>query len=212
MLLGLYVIVVIGLLGVSYSYNMMLPGWLFPITALGDQLFWTILVLVITVLSQTLFILVAGTINLCRPVQRRRLLVPVIIASLMMTILVGALTVSIAELLDADGGDWLIYVFWIIVGLSWIAWSVVFFIRYRDTERYKILRSLVCAIIAGSLVELLAAIPSHIIVSRRAGCFVGIFTVFGISAGIAVMLWAFGPGIIILFLHEKRKRELQQGI
>jgi len=28
--------------------------------------------------------------------------------------------------------------------------------------------------------------------------------------GIAVMLWAFGPGIILLFLYERHRKELQQ--
>ena len=208
LLLGLYIGVITGLLGTAYSAN--LPSWLPPWETFQVELFWIIFVLVITVVSQGLFIFGAGTINLCRPIRRRRLVVPVIIASLMMTVLVAALFVSIAELLHVDGENWFIYGFWIIIGLSWIAWSIVFFIRYRDTERYKTLRNLISIIIAGSLIELLAVIPSHIIASRRPGCFVAWLTASGIIGGIAVMLWAFGPGIILLFLHEKHKAELQR--
>ena len=206
-LLGLYIAVVIGLLGMSYSGSM--PHWMFlSVNALSGELFWTIFVIAITFISQAVFILIPGTINLCRPIRRRRLVAPVIIASLMMTVLIIALFVSIIELLNIGGASWLNYVSFLIIGLSWIGWGIVFFIRYKETERYKALKGLISTMIAGSLIELLAAIPSHIIVSRRPGCFVGIGTACGIGGGIMVMLWAFGPGIILLFLREKRKAEL----
>ena len=50
-------------------------------------------------------------------------------------------------------------------------------------------------LLAGSLAELLASIPSHLIVRRRPGCFVGIGTMMGIMAGVYVMLFCFGPMI-----------------
>ena len=197
-LLGLYIAIIIGLLGMSYRHGESLNG----------KLFWPLFILVVTVLSQALLIFGAGTVNLCTPIRPRRLVLPVIVAAVMMTVLVAALCHSLAELLYLDDIDWIVYVFWIIVGLSWILWSIVFFIMYRDTERYKTLRNLVATLIAGSLIELLVAIPSHIIVIRRPGCFVGLMTACGIIGGIFVMLWAFGPGIIFLFLREKRKAEL----
>jgi len=80
------------------------------------------------------------------------------------------------------------------------------------TERYKTLRNFITTMLAGSLLSLMVSIPSHIIVSRRPGCFVGMMTSLGISSGIFVMLWAFGPGIIILFLREKRKTELRKNV
>jgi hypothetical protein len=38
------------------------------------------------------------------------------------------------------------------------------------------------------------------------------FTGLGVSSGITVMLWAFGPGIILLFLRNKHRRESRQKI
>jgi hypothetical protein len=35
-------------------------------------------------------------------------------------------------------------------------------------------------------------------------------TGLGVSGGIAVMLWAFGPGIILLFLRERHRRESKE--
>ena len=41
--------------------------------------------------------------------------------------------------------------------------------RLRDKPRYTVLRKLSTWIFAGSLAELLATVPSHVIVSRRPG-------------------------------------------
>jgi len=204
--MGLYIAILIGLFGAAYSGNF--PDWLL-LYSLQGELLWTLLVLAITVVSQAIFILVPGTINLCRPIRRGRLVAPVIIASLMMALLVGAVIISIMGLLDVQGEDWFVYPFWIAIGLSWIVWGIVFFIRYKDTGRYKTLKKLISTIITGSLIELLIAVPSHLIVTRRGGWLVDLLTACGITGGIAVMLWAFGPGIILLFLYERQKKELQ---
>ena len=190
--LVLYIAVIIGLSGLA---------------SLQDDFFWILFLLIITIISQVLFIFGAGTTNLCAPVRPRRLILPVIIASLMMTVLIVALFFSLSELLYVGLSD---CIFWITIGLSWIAWSIVFLIWHRNTERYKTLRNLISTMIAGSLLELLATVPSHIIVSRRPGCLVGMSTSVGITGGIVVMLWAFGPGIILLFLCEKRNAELHR--
>jgi len=80
----------------------------------------------------------------------------------------------------------------------------VFFVRYKDVNRYGTAKGLVSTILAGSLLELFVTIPSHMVVSRRPGCFVGLLTSYGITSGIVVMLWAFGPGIVLMFLRRKR--------
>ncbi|MBN1384827.1 MAG: hypothetical protein JW983_08105 [Elusimicrobia bacterium] len=204
-LLGLYIAVIIGLFGMAYAGKDL--AFLDPLATLKGKPFWTFFVFAITIISQLLFIFGIGTIDLCRPVRRRRLIAPVIIVSFMMAILVVALYFSMIELVELkiDNEHWFEYSFFIVMGLSWIIWGIIFFIKYKDIERYKVLKKLISTVIAGSLIELLAAVPSHIIVSRRPGCFVGILTACGISGGIIVMLWAFGPGIIFLFLREKYK-------
>ena len=188
----LYIAIVAGLFGFSFLQNEW-PG---------------VLLLVVAVVSQILFVFGAGTTNLCEPIRPRRLLIPVIVASLAMTVLVVGLICALIELADVDGNDWFTYVFWGVIGLSWIGWSIVFFIWQRRKERYKVIRNLISTLLAGSLIELMVSIPSHIIVSRRPGCLVGIGTAIGIICGVGVMLWAFGPGIILLFLKERRKEEL----
>ena len=203
--LTLYIAIIVGLFGMAYMGT--LPEWFFFLEGLHKELFWTVLLLVLTIGSQALFIFGSGTINLCQPIRRRRLVIPVIIATFMMAVLVAGLFLSLMELFEMEGNDWSQYVFWIILGLAWAGWSIAFFLECVDTDRYTTVRNLISVILAGSLIELLVAVPSHLIVSRRPGCFVGIMTAMGISGGIAVMLWSFGPGVILLFLREKRDTE-----
>jgi hypothetical protein len=201
-LLILYVAIIAGLLGMTYYHG----------EEPDVRAIITIFLFVVTVIAQTVFILGAGTANLCTPIRKRRLVIPVIIASVMMTVLIAGITLSLGELIFEKPGGWFNYFFWIVIVISWLVWSVIFFIWGMKTERYKTLRNFISTMLAGSLLSLMVSIPSHIIVSRRPGCFVGLATALGISSGIFVMLWAFGPGIIILFLREKRKAQLQQNV
>lgn len=207
--LALYATIVLGLFATAYVTALPLPGWLWPLEGLRGHTFWTISVLLVTVVSQALFVFGAGTVNLCRPVRKRRLFVPVVIASLMMTVLIYACFCSLTELFRI-GNKELTAWGWALIPLSWLGWGFGFFVTYRKEDRYGIARKLVLAVLGGSLVELLVSIPSHIIVSKRPGCLVGLLTGIGITGGLAVMLWAFGPGIVLLFLRDRHKRESRQ--
>jgi len=114
--LGFYVAIVAGLLGIAYAG--LLPPWLFPLEGLKSNSSLTTFVLLVTLGSQALFVFSAGTINLCRPTPRRRLLAPVIIASLMMTALVGATFVSLIELFKVDDEPTTAWIFWALIGIS----------------------------------------------------------------------------------------------
>ena len=194
-LLGLYVALVGSLVGVLMFVNR------------GDRL-PVVIALSIMLIAQLLFILGAGTADLCKPIRRRRLWLPVAVSSAMLAVLAAAGMLATSELIDLPGGRWQERVFWVLLPANWLVWGVLLFIYTRHVTRFRAIQRMVSVALAGSLLELLSTIPSHIIVSRRPGCLVGICTMIGIVGGIYVMLWAFGPGVVLLFLRERRQREL----
>ena len=179
----------------------------------GDRLFLLILG-VLTLGCQLLFIFGGGTVHLCQPIRKRRLWMPALVAALMFGVLAGCLFWALGELFYLDSrlqDDTFGVLFWGIVIANWLFWFLLFFLATRRWQRMKVLGRITGALIAGSLAELLAAIPSHMIVSRRPGCFVGIYTMLGIVAGVYVMLFAFGPGIALLFLRPRYRQEQIEG-
>ncbi len=167
----------------------------------------------VLVVAQAIFIFGAGTIQLCRPIRKRRLILPVAVSALLMTLLAAALFVSLLELFEVEGsGDatltWL--TFWSILLLGWIGWGFLLFAYTRKLARFKAISRLAKVLLAGSLAELLATVPSHILVSRRPGCLVGLFTMLGIIAGVCVMVFSFGPMIVLLFLRPRYRREREE--
>jgi hypothetical protein len=169
----------------------------------------------VMLVAQALLIFGSGTIALCRPIRRRRLLLPVFVAATMMALLLTGLCSALWELLYLDSSqyeDFYGFAAFGLIGLSWLGWGVLLFARLRDKPRYTVLRKLTTYIFAGSLAELLATVPSHVIVSRRPGCLVGIGTAIGIIAGCAVMIFSFGPAIAVLFLRPRWRAETAEGI
>src|SRR5439155_5826227 len=87
----------------------------------------------------------------------------------------------------------------------WGVWFVVFsrFAAAHAPESLvnRAARWLLC----GSILELLIAVPSHIMVRRRDDCCARVSTFWGIATGISVMLIAFGPAVFLLFAQRMRR-------
>ena len=157
-------------------------------------------------LTQVFFILVAGPPDYLAPTHHRRLILPALIAGFMMLVLVVGMCVSALELLHLEPSRSAVPYFVAAWAAVWLGWAVVFFIHCRRLDGFTVVRRLIKWLLAGSLLQLLSTVPSHIVVTRRPGCLVGMWTAGGICAGLYVMIWAFGPGIFLLFRAETRKR------
>ena len=101
---------------------------------------------------------------------------------------------------DSGGGD-IGGVILMLVGF-WIIWAIVFRNFARQDEPEALLKRLIRWLLRGSILELLVAVPSHVIVRRRDDCCAPIGTFWGIATGISVMLLCFGPGVFFLFVEK----------
>ena len=89
--------------------------------------------------------------------------------------------------------------------ILWILWSVVFCIYFRQTDYYTWVGRIIRGLIAGSILELFISIPIYI--TREEDCYCARGSYAGIVFGGTVLLWAFGPGVFLLFLREKHRIE-----
>ncbi len=95
----------------------------------------------------------------------------------------------------------------IILVVFWTVWGFVFRHFARDDDEATVLQRLTRWLLRGSILELIIAVPSHVIVRRRDDCCAPLGTFWGITTGISVMLLCFGPGVYFLFV--KRMNQLK---
>lgn len=86
----------------------------------------------------------------------------------------------------------------------WLFWGILFYRLSRDS-RDAATRT-VAWLLRGSVLELLIAVPAHVIMRRRHDCSAPVVNSFGISSGIAIMLLSFGPGVLLLYKMRMEKR------
>jgi len=86
----------------------------------------------------------------------------------------------------------------IIMGF-WAIWALVFHRFLKSDSSDALLGRITRWLLRGSILELLVAVPSHIIVRRRTDCCAPMGTFWGIALGVSVMLLCFGPGVFFLF-------------
>ncbi|MGD0840283.1 MAG: hypothetical protein ABSA32_03905 [Candidatus Acidiferrales bacterium] len=83
------------------------------------------------------------------------------------------------------------------VAALWLLWGIVFYMFLRRSS--DPVTRVVSWLLRGSVLELLIAVPCHIIARRRDECSAPQMTSFGIATGIAIMLLSFGPSVLLLY-------------
>ena len=89
--------------------------------------------------------------------------------------------------------------------IFWLVWAFIFRRATKADEPAALLKRVTRWLLRGSILELLVAVPSHVIVRRRDDCCAPAGTFWGIATGISVMLLCFGPGVFFLFVERCRK-------
>lgn len=101
------------------------------------------------------------------------------------------------------GGVWTSV--FIVIGVCWVVWAAVFSRFAKTSDADSLLKRAVRWLLRGSILELLVAVPSHIIVRRRGDCCAPLGTFWGIATGISIMLLCFGPGVFFLFVERAQR-------
>ncbi len=90
--------------------------------------------------------------------------------------------------------EWKMLGWWLAL---WLLWGIVFFFYVRRVPERA--ARVVGWLIRGSVLELLIAVPCHVLVRNRQDCSAPVATSFGIATGVAIMLLSFGPGVLMLY-------------
>ena len=123
-------------------------------------------------------------------------------------LLTAGLVYSILDLFFTDILDSPVFSGCIIIPIPlvlWLLWSVIFWVYLRQKDSFTWSGRIIRGLIAGSILELFVSIP--IFVTRQDDCYCARGSYTGLVFGVTALLWAFGPGVFLLFLREKHRIE-----
>jgi hypothetical protein len=153
-----------------------------------------------------------------RPVKRRPLIMPVIASGLMVGLLVVATLFTLGELrwmtnrsqyrgvtLEQPIAGMDLVLLLLLPCAIWAAWAVFFYFLSRRQSIEGAAATQSGTLLTGSILELLVAVPTHIVARHRSECCAGGYSFFGLCLGISVMLFAFGPSVFFLYLARWRR-------
>jgi hypothetical protein len=104
---------------------------------------------------------------------------------------------------DAIDNEWVVPVAATVV---WIGWAVVFYAYWKKSTRFDQLRTMANRLMVGSVLELFVATGVFVLKPDSENCWCARGSYAGLVFGATVMIWAFGPGLVFLFLREKGYR------
>jgi hypothetical protein len=194
---------IIGLYGVMWAAVLTMPMWGAWASDDGVVVPSAIFAASLVICGLILMILPVRSIRR-RPVSRRTIWLPVVASGLLAGALVVGGGLALLEYFRI-GADWAGTALAIGAGLVWAGWSVLFMMIGFSRGPLGIGMKLHRWLIAGSVLELLVAVPTHVVVRRRPECCAGIGTGIGICLGVGVMFVSFGPSVLLLF-HRRRKQ------
>ncbi len=173
--------------------------------------FWIFCALLI--LSEVFLLIIPIRIVKQRPRPQRGLWATAIAAGALFAIIaLGMVWSIVAAIWGDDSIEQVTFLAALIFLLAnWVIWSCVFRAFARNTDPGSYVHRLVKWLLRGTILELLIAVPSHVIVRHRDVCCAHGITAAGIATGLAVMLMSFGPGIYFLYAERIQNRKPRMG-
>jgi hypothetical protein len=139
-----------------------------------------------------------------RPVTKRTVVPLIALSALMMALLMIGMAMSAYETItrNPEIKSWLVLP---LLPASWCIWGFIFYQWSKNPDTSAFLGRVRESLFRGSILELLVAVPTHILARSRDYCCAGFNTFIGIVFGLAVMFCSFGPGVFFLFAERWRK-------
>ncbi len=177
-----------------YEFILGLYGYFWP--------FW--IFCAILIISQILLLIIPVKIVKQRPKPQRGLWLTAIAAAALFAIVILGIVWSIVAAISGDysieGIIFLLALIFLLV--NWLVWSCIFRAFARNTDPRSYIRRLMKWLLRGTILELLIAVPSHVIVRHKEVCCAHGVTAAGIATGLAIMFISFGPGIYFLYAER----------
>ncbi len=132
-----------------------------------------------------------------------------IAAAFMAMLLTVGMVFTLLELLWSQVIDTYVHaiICWVAMGVLWCLWSYVFLRYWKQDHRFARSGRIIRGLISGSVLELFVATAVFAWNRHDEDCYCSRGSYTGLVFGGAVLLWAFGPGIILLFMLERRRRD-----
>lgn len=176
------------------------------ISSFGD--FWILILPMVSAQILLLFLSVDTSWRRMKP--QRHMALTAGLVGLMLAILVISVVFAIGsarmgdDFLDSLAADseenWKMLVEPLAAILIWVFWAVMFYLFSK--HKSNVIDSAISWLLRGSVLELLIAVPCHLIIRQRTDCCAPVVSAFGIATGIAIMLMAFGPGALLLYQRK----------
>lgn len=169
---------------------------------------WGIWVAMLPWLLGPLVLLLVPVDTTLRPRKRRHIAYTAVATGLAFAMLMGmavftmlvAVPRGLDRVINADPlNGFGILALWLAI---WLAWGIVLW-RLGD-RLFDPAHRLYRWLIAGSVLELLIAVPAHVIVRRQSKCTDPLISAYGVVTGLAILLLSLGPAV--LFLYRARLR------
>lgn len=165
---------------------------------------WWIVISVI-VLTQAMLLLYPVSKAKERPKPQRALWISIVVSGVLFSLLLLGVFASVSAAIWGDDQNSPAVIFWVVfIPVSWFIWAFIFYRFAKTTNADSFMVHTLKWLITGSILELLVAVPCHVIVRHKDVCCAQGLTFYGIAAGLAVMALAFGPGIAFLILERAR--------
>ena len=167
---------------------------------------WYWLFVAVLLLCQAALLVVPVRVSQRRPVTRRALFWPIVVMGLFAGALVLGGLFSLFEFIDHEALDETHMAVALSAALcTWLLWSVIFLTRRSLFYGPTLLQRQRRYLIQGSILELLIAVPTHIVARHRNYCCAGFMTFVGLAMGLIVLLYAYGPVVYILYRERWRR-------